>query len=82
METEKKRTKRKIRLKTKDVIFQLPPDLHNSIKAEVRSQGISLTSWMTNQMMQELKKGPLWRAFLKEQAQRPEALERGKNSGG
>jgi hypothetical protein len=72
-----KRMKRKTRAKQKLIMFEVPPDLYRAVKAEVRSHGITFRDWINTQMRDLLREGPLWRAFLREQADRPEANERG-----
>lgn len=65
------------RAKQVSVLFNLPPHLYRALKAEIRSQGMTVRDWLVAQMKRELQEGPAWRAFIREQSQRPEANEVG-----
>ena len=59
--------------KTQQIHSLVPRDLYRAVKAELRSQDRTVREWLIEKMTEEVKKGPEFRAFLKEQAQRPEA---------
>jgi hypothetical protein len=69
--------KKPIRKKQQQVLMEFPPDLYNAAKAEIRAHGKTVRDWFIGQMEKLVLQGPTWRAFLKEQAGRTEAKQRG-----
>ncbi len=55
----------------------VPLDLYLAAKAELRGQGRTVREWLVEQMTALVKEGPQYRAFLRKQAKRPEAEQRG-----
>jgi len=63
--------------KSQQIHSLVPRDLYRAVKAELRAQDRTVREWLIEKMTEEIRKGPQFRAFLKEQAQRPEADETG-----
>ncbi len=63
--------------KLRQIHSLVPRDLYMAAKAELRSQGRTVREWLVEQMTALVREGPAFRAFLREQAKRPEAEQRG-----
>ena len=63
--------------KSQQIHSLVPRDLYRAVKAELRSQDRTVREWLIEKMTEEVKNGPEFRAFLREQSNRPEADETG-----